>query len=160
MTHFFKRRINRILGGILGATLLVGGLSACGHHERSFGATLTAQEYTQRRDKMVDRAAGKLDLNADQKQRLRALGDKLFEQRTALMGQSKDPRAEIKSLIAGEKFDTAKAQTLINEKTAVIQTRSPEVLAAIADFYNSLNQTQQQKVRALMEGRHGWFRRD
>lgn len=45
----------------------------------------------------------------------------------------------MKALVATDKFDTARAQALINDKTAALQTRSPEVIAAMADFYNSLN---------------------
>ena len=119
---------------------------------------MTAEQYAQKRDKMVDRVASKLDLNEDQKKRLATLGDKLYEQRTALVGQTKDPRAEMKALVAGDKFDAARAQTLINDKTAALQTKSPEVIAALADFYNSLNPAQQQKVRDYMEGRGRWFR--
>ncbi len=154
-----KHWIKRSLIGVFGATLLIGGLTACGHHDRSFGANMTAEQYAQQRDKMVDRAASKLDLNADQKKRLTALGDKLYEQRTALIGQAKDPRAEMKALVAGDKFDAAHAQALINDKTAALQTKSPEVIAALADFYNSLNSVQQQKVRDFMDGRGRWFGR-
>ena len=68
-------------------------------------------------------------------------------------------RAELKALIAGPKFDTAKAQALITDKTTVLQAKSPETLAALAAFYDSLNATQQQKVRDLMDGHHGWFGR-
>ena len=95
----------------------------------------------------------------EQKQLLANVGDKVFEQRKALIGQTTDPRAEVKSLIAGPKFDAAKAQTLINDKAGALQTKSPEVVAALAAFYDSLNVTQQQKVRDFMEGRHGWFSR-
>jgi Spy/CpxP family protein refolding chaperone len=105
----------------------------------------------------VDRAASKLDLNAEQKKLLAAVGDKMFEQRRAVMGQATDPRAELKSLIAGPKLDTAKAQTLITDKTTAMQARSPETLAALAAFYDSLTPVQQQKVRDLMDGRHGFF---
>jgi Spy/CpxP family protein refolding chaperone len=158
MTHFFRRNIKRTLIGIFGVTLLVGGLTACGHRPHDYGASMTAEQYAQKRDKMVDRVASKLDLNEDQKKRLTTLGDKLYEQRTALVGQTKDPRAEMKALVAGDKFDAARAQTLINDKTAALQTKSPEVIAALADFYNSLNPAQQQKVRDYMEGRGRWFR--
>jgi Spy/CpxP family protein refolding chaperone len=158
MTHFFRRNIKRTLIGIFGVTLLVGGLTACGHRPHDYGASMTAEQYAQKRDKMVDRVASKLDLNEDQKKRLATLGDKLYEQRTALVGQTKDPRAEMKALVAGDKFDAARAQTLINDKTAALQTKSPEVIAALADFYNSLNPAQQQKVRDYMEGRGRWFR--
>jgi Spy/CpxP family protein refolding chaperone len=158
MTHFFRRNIKRTLIGIFGVTLLVGGLTACGHRPHDYGASMTAEQYAQKRDKMVDRVASKLDLNEDQKKRLTTLGDKLYEQRTALVGQTKDPRAEMKALVAGDKFDAARAQTLINDKTVALQTKSPEVIAALADFYNSLNPAQQQKVRDYMEGRGRWFR--
>ena len=65
----------------------------------------------------------------------------------------------MKALVAGATFDKARAQTLVTEKTTALQTRSPEVIAALADFYDSLNATQQQKVRDYMEGRGHWFRR-
>ena len=159
MTFFFRRHLKRSLIIALGAPLLVGGLSACGHRGHDHGATMSAEQTAQKRDKMVDKAASKLDLNADQKARLTKLGDKLFEQRTALIGQTKDPRAEMKALVAGDKFDAARAQSLINDKTAALQAKSPEVIAALADFYNSLNPAQQQKVRDFMDGRGHWFNR-
>ena len=154
-----KRWIKRSLFALFGVSVLVAGLSACGHRNHEFGAQLSAEEYSQKRDKMVSKAASKLDLNDDQKKRLATLGDKLYEQRTALIGQTKDPRAEMKALVAGATFDKARAQTLVTEKTTALQTKSPEVIAALADFYDSLNAAQQQKVRDYMEGRGHWFRR-
>lgn len=154
-----KPWIKRTLFGIFGASVLVAGLTACGHRHHEFGATMSAEQYAQMRSKIVDRATSKLDLNADQQKRLTVLADKLYEQRTALMGQTKDPRAEVKSLVAGDKFDRARAQTLITEKTTALQARSPEVIAALADFYDSLNPVQQQKVRDFMERRGRWFHR-
>jgi len=159
MKNFFQRNTRRIAFGVLGFTLIAGGLSACGHRDHTWGANVTAEQYAQKRDKMVDRAASKLDLNAEQKKLLAAVGDTMFEQRKAMIGQTTDPKAELKSLIAGPKFDTAKAQALITDKTTVMQTKSPETLTALAAFYDSLNPAQQQKVRDLMEGRHGWFNR-
>ena len=154
-----KRWIKRSLFAVFGVSVLVAGLSACGHRSHEFGAQLSAEEYSQKREKMVNKAASKLDLNDDQKKRLATLGDKLYEQRTALIGQTKDPRAEMKALVAGDKFDKTRAQTLVTEKTAALQTKSPEVIAAMADFYDSLSAAQQQKVRDYMEGRGHWFRR-
>ena len=160
MTNFFLRRhVKRTLMGALTATVLLGGLAACGHQPHDFGASMSAEQYASKRDKMVDKVAGKLDLNADQKKLLTVLGDKMFEQRTALIGQTPDPRAEMKALVAGDKFDAARAQALINDKALAIQTKSPEVIAAMANFYNSLNPVQQQKVRDYMDGRGHWFHR-
>jgi Spy/CpxP family protein refolding chaperone len=154
-----KPWIKRTLFGIFGATILVGSLTACGHHQHAFSANMSAEQYAQMRSKIVNRATSKLDLNADQQKRLTVLADKLYEQRTALMGQAKDPRAEVKSLVATDKFDRTRAQTLVTEKTTALQLKSPEVIASLADFYDSLNPTQQQKVREFMERRGRWFHR-
>ena len=157
MKFFFRPHFKHTLLGALAATLLVGGLSACSHRSHEFGTGMSAEQYAEKRDKMINRAASKLDLNAEQKQRLSVLGDKLLEQRTALVGSGKDPRAEIKALLAGDKLDAARVQALLAEKIAALNSKSPEVTAALADFYNSLNTTQQQKVRDHLEGRGRWF---
>lgn len=154
-----KHWIRRALFALFGVTVLVSGLTACGHRSHDMGASLSAEEYTQKRDKVVDRAASKLDLNEDQKKRLVVLSDKLREQRLALMGGNKDPRAELKALVAGDKFDQARAQAWLTEKTTTVQAKSPDVIAALADFYNSLNPAQQQKVRDYMDTGGRWFSR-
>lgn len=154
-----KPWIKRSLFGLFGATLLVGGLTACGHHSHSYSANMSAEDQAQFRGKMMERVAGKLDLNAEQKQRLGVLADKLQEQRSALVAKGVDPRAEVRALVAGDKFDRARAQALVTEKTAALNSKSPEVIAAMADFFDGLNAAQQTKVREAMQGRHGWWRR-
>jgi protein CpxP len=151
--------IKRTVIGLFSAAVLAPGLTACGHRTPGFGDNVSAEQSAQHRSKMVERVSGKLDLNPDQKQRLNLLADKLHEQRLAVMGQTTNPRAEISALVAGDKFDKARAQTLVTEKTTAVQAKSPEVIAAMADFYDSLNPAQQQKVRDFMAHRGGWFKR-
>ena len=149
-----KHWIKRTLVGVFGATVLFGGLSACsGRHH---GWNGNEADMAVRQTKMVDYAGKKLDLNDTQKQRLTALAVKLREQRTALMGAGKDPRAELQALVAGEKLDKTKAQALVDDKTGAIKTKSPELISAAADFYDSLNPAQQQQIRELMNRRRGW----
>jgi Spy/CpxP family protein refolding chaperone len=151
--------IKRTLFGLFGATVALGGITACGHrygHER-FSA-MTPEEQTEFRKRVVDRVASRLDLNAEQRQRLDVLAAKLQEQRQALRGTS-DPRAEVRSLVAGEKFDRDKAQHLVTDKVAAVNTKSPEVIAAFGDFFDSLAPAQQAKLREWMQGGHGWWRR-
>ena len=149
-----KHWIKRTLATALGATLVIGSLSACssGHH----GSSMSDADMATKQAKMVDYAGKKLDLNEAQKQRLSVLGNKLREQRTALMGATTDPRAELQSLVAGTTMDKAKAQALVDEKTSALRSKSPEVIAAAADFYDSLNPAQQQQVRELLQRRKGW----
>ena len=150
--------MRRTLFGLFGAGLLVGGLTACGHRQEGRNWQMSAEDSAKFRGKMIDRVSERLDLSAEQKQRLGVLADKLKEQRTALVGQTTDPRAEVRALVSGDKFDRTRAQTLVSEKTAALNTKSPEVITAAADFYDSLNATQQQKVRDFMQRRHGWWR--
>lgn len=154
-----KPWIKRTLFGLFGATLIVGGLSACGHSRHEYGAAMSAQEQAEVRGKLMERVGSKLDLTAEQKQRLAVLADRLQEQRNALMGTGADPRAEVKALVAGDKFDRARAQALVAEKTAALNSNSPQVITAMADFFDSLTPAQQGQVREFMQGRRGWWHR-
>ena len=155
MTTWIKRSgIKRALVTAIGAVFVVGAFSACtaGRH----GGPMSEADGVERQAKMVDYAGKKLDLNEVQKQRLNVLGDKLREQRASLMGTSKDPREDIKALVAGDKMDRSKAQALVDDKTSAIKAKSPELIAAAADFFDSLNPAQQQQVRDLMNRKRGW----
>lgn len=152
-----KPWIKRSLLTLFGATVLVAGLSACAH--RSQGGPMNEEKAAEFRVKMMDRASKELDLTEPQKQKLGVLADKLHDQRLALVGKAKDPRADIQALVAGAQFDKARAQALVEEKTAVLRSKSPEVIAAMADFFDSLNPAQQQKVRDFMQRRRGWMHR-
>jgi Spy/CpxP family protein refolding chaperone len=107
--------------------------------------------------RIVERVGRKLDLDEAQKDKLGVLADRLREQRLALAGPGRDPRGEIGSLVAGPTFDRAKAQALVESKTQAVGAGSPQVIAALGDFYDSLKPEQQAKVREFMErrGHHG-----
>ena len=150
--------IKRTLYGVFGATIVLGSLSACGHRHEGRGWQANAEETAKFRGKMIERVSSKLELTTEQKARLNVLADKLQEQRAALVGQTADPRAEVQALVAGVKFDRPRAQNLVSGNTAALNTKSPEVIAAAADFFDSLNPAQQQKVRDFMQRRGGWRR--
>jgi periplasmic protein CpxP/Spy len=156
MKTFFKQQsIKRIALGAISAVVLVGALSACGSGGGYRGSEpMSAEKMVKMRDKMVDRVSSKLDLNAEQKAKLVTLAEVMQTQRTNLIGQT-NPRAEMAAIVAGDKFDRVKAQNLINEKTSVVAKQSPATVTAMADFYDSLNTTQQAKVREFMQHRRG-----
>jgi len=157
-TFIMRPWIKRTLFGIFGASILFGGLAACSHRHDGQGWQMSAEDSAKFRGKMIERVSSKLDLTADQKTRLNVLADKLQEQKAALKGTTTDPRAEVQALVTGAKFDRERAQTLVTAKTSAVTTRSPEVITAMADFYDSLNAAQQQKVRDFMQRRGGWNR--
>ena len=147
--------IKRSLFGLFGAGILIGSLTACGHHQHG-NWQMSEEDATKMRTRMLERAGKELSLDDAQKARLATLADKLREQRLAVIGTGADPRSEIKSLVAGAKFDRDHAQALVDAKTGAVKSKGPEVIAAAADFYDSLNPEQQQKVREFMNKRHGW----
>jgi protein CpxP len=155
-----RKWIKRTLIGVFGASVLFGGLAACSHRTHSWGgAPRSEAEQAEWRGKMVERAASRLELDAAQKAKLALLGDTLAAQRKVMMADGTNPRAELNALIAGERFDRTRASNFVEAKTAALRQASPAVIAAAADFYDSLNATQQQKVRELLARgghRHGW----
>jgi periplasmic protein CpxP/Spy len=154
-----KTWIKRTLIGVFGASILVGGMAACSHRHHGWGGShWSAEDSAKWRERILDRAGKELQLDDAQKQRLGVVVDKLREQRNALVAANADPRAELQSLVAGERFDKARAQALVDDKTGAIRGKAPETIAALAEFYDSLKPEQQQKVREFMarRGHGGW----
>lgn len=153
-----KTWIKRSLAAVFGATVIAGSLAACGHRPHEAGWNASPEQQAERRAKMVERVASRMDLDAAQKAKLEVLASRLAAQRSTLMAGA-HPREQAQALVAGDKFDRARAQALVAEKTAALQAGSPEVIAALGDFYDSLNPAQQQKVRDFMQRRgRGWHR--
>ncbi|RZI94194.1 MAG: hypothetical protein EOP78_09480 [Variovorax sp.] len=139
-----KHWIKRSLFGLFGGALVVGSIAGCAGQRHGWSG-----DSAEFRAKVVERVGSKLELDANQKQKLAVLADKLQAQRKAMRGEG-DPRAQFKALFAGNKLDQAGASRLVDEKTAAVRTGSPEVIAAAADFFDNLNPSQQQKVREFM----------
>ena len=152
--------IKKTLIGLFGASILVGGLTACsgGHHHRH--GPMDAERMAEVRGKVMERIGSKLDLNEAQKQKLATLADKLQAQRAAFVARQFDPRAEVQALVAGEVRPRPRAQALIDERScAPCRPAAPG-----ADRHGRLlrqpEPEQQQKVRDYAAppgwmGRHG-----
>lgn len=147
-----KHRIKKTLLGLFGGALIVGSLGACSHGGHGWHGDPGSPEA---RARMVEKIGERLDLDAAQKQKLAVLADKLQAQRAALRGAT-EPREAFRGLFAGNKLDQAGAKKLIDEKTAALQSGSPEVITAAADFFDNLRPEQQQKVRDFMERGRRW----
>lgn len=146
-----KPWIKRIVLGFAGITFVVGGLTACGVSRYHGTGSMSEADATAWRAKQIERVADRLDLDAAQGLALQrhhfAQGGELG----FLRGNADNPRAEFQALIAGPKFDRTAAQNLVQQKTDAIRAGSPQVIAAMGDFYDSLRPEQQQKVRDFMQ---------
>ncbi len=155
-----KTWIKRSLIGLAASGLLLGGLAACSHRYAHHGmhgmhASMSESDIVQLRERFIDKAASKLDLDAAQKASLALLADALQAQRAALMAGGAHPRAELQALVAGPRFDRERAQALVEGKTGALRDKAPAVVTAMADFYDSLRPAQQQTLRELMSRGRG-----
>ena len=154
-----KLWIKRSLAGLTTVTVILGGLAACGSHG-DHAKGWSDERITEVRGKAMDKIGSKLELNADQKQKLGVLADEMIVSSKAFRGESADPRADLKALVAGDKFDRTKAQALMDQKMQVMQGNGPKILMAFGNFYDSLNAVQQKQVRERLEKRsHAWWNR-
>lgn len=141
--------------GLLGSVAAFAAAGAgCGPHHRGPMSEADAAKMGAR---MVERVGQKLDLDAAQKERLNKLAEALRAQRKAATG-GQPPGQQFQALITGNRFDRAGAQALADARAEAMRKGSPEVIAAAADFYDSLKPEQQAKVREFLQrgpGRHG-----
>jgi len=151
-----KRWIKRTVIAVFGLSALFGGLAAWAQHRHHAWQNMTEQDRVALQARMVDKVAGRLDLDAAQKTKLATLGDTLRAQRSAFVGNAANPRAELQGLIAGNTFDRTAATRMVEARTRAVAEGSPAVITALGDFYDSLRPEQQAKVRDFMQRRgHG-----
>jgi Spy/CpxP family protein refolding chaperone len=156
MKTWIRRSLIAVIG-VFGLTAVVAGVTGCGHRDRGHHEA-SAEDIAKWRAKAIDRAGRELSLDDTQKQRLGVLFDTLAAQRSTLMAGTMPPKQVMGELIAGPSFDRAKAGSLVEEKTSALRAGSPQVIAAMGDFYDSLNPEQQAKVREFLAKRGGWGR--
>lgn len=149
-----KTWLKRTLFGLFGTALLLGSLAACSHRHHHAGSMSDA-DVAQLRERFIGKATRELSLDGVQVQRLGVLADALAAQRSALIADGAHPRSEMQALVAGAQFDRSRAQALIERKTGAVKDKAPAVVSAMADFYDSLQPAQQQKLRDFMAKRRG-----
>lgn len=153
---FARRSAYAIFGlGLLGSVAAFAhGGDGCGpRHHRPMNEADAAKMSA----RMVERVGQKLDLDAAQKERLNKLADTLRAQRKTAMGDRPMPE-QLQALVSGDHFDRGAAQAMADARAEAMKQGSPAVIAAAADFFDSLKPAQQAKVREFLKrgpGRHG-----
>ena len=154
-----KPWLKRTVVGLFGASALLGGVAACsntqyGHH--GWHTSGGGEDIAKFKARAVEKLADRLALDAAQKTKLAALIDRVQEQHLALRGATV-PRHDLQSLVKDGTFDRWHAQDLVNGKLNAVREKSPQVIAALADFYDGLKPEQQQKVREFLQrGTRRW----
>jgi Spy/CpxP family protein refolding chaperone len=152
-----KTWLKRTLLGVAVSTALLGSLAAYSAEGGGFHhGPPSAEDMAQHQAAMLAHIGKTLNLDANQSAKLQVLANALHAGHAALAGGTVNPHDRMKALIAGNTFDRAGAQQLVNEKVAAIQANSPALITAAGDFFDSLNATQQQQVRDFVAKHHGF----
>ena len=148
-----KRTILFIAGGIL----LTAGVVAC-NHGMHYGSAEERAEW------MVQKVSKELELNETQQARLSEAADEFLDLRLAMRSDRTRLRADILSMLQQPVLDRDKANAIVDRQIAKLNTRSPVIIDAIGNFYDSLDDAQRAELRAFIEqkinhhhGHHHWY---
>lgn len=106
-----------------------------------------------RADWMVDRISQRLELDADQQSKLEQLRDRLMVLREQFHEARSESRDTVSELLAAPTLDQDRVQALFDQRHSAMADNSGDIIAAIAEFSDSLNDEQRDTVREWMERR-------
>jgi len=151
-----KTWLKRTLLGVAVSAALLGTVAAYSQGAGFHHGPPTPEQIAQHEQSMLAHIGKKLNLDAGQSAKLKALADLAIADHAPQAGTA-DPHARMAALIAGNTFDRAGAQQLATQHVAKMQADAPGLINAFGDFYDSLNTTQQQQVRDMAAHHHGFF---
>ncbi len=135
-----KKR-NKVMIAIASGIALISGLAACGHHRSP----------EDRAEYMVEKITSKMELTEPQVSKLEALKNELLNVRQSMLAERDTVHEEVNELLNQPTLDQARALTLVQDRTDSINQKAPQVITALAGFYDSLNPEQQAMLREKLE---------
>lgn len=97
---------------------------------------------------LMARVGAKLDLGSEQQRRFASWIEQIQNQRDAMKGMAGGP--ELTGLIAGEQFPRESARQLLDARLDAVRAAGPGLIAAFAEFFDSLDSEQRQVLRFMM----------
>ena len=130
---------------ILTMVLITSGLiSGCNHHATP----------DQKLNYIAEEIDDELDLNAEQLVKLNKLKTHLLGLHKSHKAEKEQHHKQLQAILAKPYLDQQAILSHISKKTNFINEKSPEVVALLAEFYDSLNEEQHEKVRELADKHH------
>ena len=147
-----KTWLKRTLTGVAVSTALLGTVAAYSQGTGFHHGPPSPEQIAKHEQMMLAHIGKKLNLDANQAAKLKALADLAIADHTPPAAGTPNPHA---ALVAGNTFDRAGAQALLNQHVAKMQASGPGLINAFGDFFDSLNATQQAQVREMAAHHHG-----
>lgn len=135
-----KRAIIVITSGVL----LIGGVAACKHKMHSASAE-------ERGEWVVEKVSEELELNDNQRVKLVAVKDEFLDMRKTIRSDRTQRRAEVLDMLKQPTLDREKMNAIVSQKIATINARSPAIVDAIGNFFDSLDDSQRAELSEFIE---------
>lgn len=128
------KRIALITGGILLIGAVAAGAGVSGHCRNG-----------DHMGRAIDRVSDELELNAEQRQKLEELGAVMKQARQSM----KDGTGieTVLGSVKGASLDREALSAMVNEKLDRARAQAPQVIAALGNFYDGLDASQQAEAR-------------
>jgi len=147
-----RRTIIYMTGGVL----LTVGVVAC-NHGMHYGSAEERGEW------MVQKVSKELELNEVQLARLAEVKDEFLEARKTMRSDREQTRADVLAMLQQPTLDRDKANAIVGQHIDTINSRTPVIIDAVGNFYDSLDDAQRVELREFIEhkmehhhGRHRW----
>jgi protein CpxP len=118
----------------------------------------------ERAEWVVKKLGEELKLSDAQASKLNALKDELLDMRGDYRKRHDETRKTIDELLSQPSLDQARVLAMVRERTQEVDDKAPKIVAAFADFYDSLAPDQQKKlhdeITERLEKRHGYWSDD
>ena len=144
-----RRNIVFMTGGVL----LTVGVVAC-NHGMHFGSAEERGEW------MVQKVTNELELNQTQQARLAKVKNEFLDMRKSMRSDREQTRTDVLAMLKQPTLDRGKANEIVGQYIEKINSRSPVIIDAIGNFYDSLDDAQRAELTAFfehkMEHHHRW----
>lgn len=144
------KRITKISIIAVGALVVASSFTACSH----FRSPESRAQW------VVEKVTDKLELTESQQIKLTALRDEVMNSRKDMRQKFGESKSQFKTLLDASTLDQKQAVSLVGSHTQFVNEQAPVLVAAFANFYDSLDLEQQAEIREFVgehdERHHRW----
>jgi Spy/CpxP family protein refolding chaperone len=105
----------------------------------------------ERGERMVQKVSDELELTETQQARLTEVKNEFIGLRKTMRSNREQTKTDLQAMLKQPTLDRTKANSIVNQHIETIHSRSPVIIDAIGNFYDSLDDTQRAELREFIE---------
>ena len=105
----------------------------------------------ERGERIVQKITEELELTETQQTRLSDVKNEFLDMRKTMRSNREQTQTDIQAMLKQPTLDRNKANSIVNQHIETIHSRSPAIIDAIGNFYDSLDDAQRAELREFIE---------